>query len=224
MNFKKILFLVIFIGVTINSNAQKKMNFGLHAGLGMYKFHGNNNLQSPYGSKYGFMSAWLAGIDLQKNLNSKLDLFIQLTYENKGTLVLDPIYRDLSGQVIPSAKKNYKFTYIVLPFLFKYNFSSGKNKIYLAAGPYLGFLMKSQLSITDIEPYEDLVYKENLIYYNNVEIGFNLGIGCEFSLSSKQKLFTEVRGTSGLTNIDKIYYGSGKGKNGGVQFIVGTMF
>lgn len=220
----KIILLIFCLATHLSSSAQKNINFGFHVGIGEYKIYGNESFQNTFGVKYGFLPGWSAGIDLKKRLSNKLNLFLQLNYENKGTRVTEPLFTDVSGQTRFSAKVSLKTSFIVLPILFKYNLTSGNNSLYMTGGPYLGFLMKSQQTVTDIEPYEDIIYEENLAYYNRVEFGLNLGIGYDFPLSTKQKLFIELRGATGLTNLNKSSFRNEITKNGGIQFILGTMF
>jgi hypothetical protein len=105
--------------------------------------------------------------------------------------------------------------------MIKYSFSK-KNSFYLNGGPFVGYLLKSNLTndLVDIEGLEnDPDTTRNL--NKTTDFGLSLGFGKTFELN-KSSIFIEIRENLGLTNTSKTkVWGDGEAKTNSLNFIIG---
>lgn len=96
---------------------------------------------------------------------------------------------------------NYKLNYVTVPVMANWHFGRTRNW-YLNFGAFAGFLMSAS---TSGDPNQNTDVKN---YFNSTDFGLALGIGVNFPLSDKVKLFIEDDGQGGITNIFKSTDGS----------------
>jgi hypothetical protein len=150
------------------------------------------------------------GIVYEKEISPKVHFRPKLMFSQQGDRTktpssdnFDPIFTN----TFEIDQIDKKLTYINIPLEFKF-----WNKIYLIAGPQLGFLIN-----------EKAMSSFNKDAKSDIDFGFNLGTG--FTVN---KLFFEVGIYQGLTTVYSYnYYATGnsvKANNGYARFTVGYMF
>ncbi|WP_395634019.1 porin family protein [Flavobacterium sp.] len=150
------------------------------------------------------------GVVYEKELSPKVHFRPKLAFsqqgdrtKTEGVINFDPIV----GGDFELDQIDTKLTYINLPLDFKF-----WNKIYVIAGPQLGFLIQ-----------ETQMSQFNQKAKSSVDFGFNLGGG--FTVN---KLFFEVGIYQGFTEVYRYNYfytgNSVKAHNGFAKFTVGYMF
>nr|MBP6411445.1 outer membrane beta-barrel protein [Pseudarcicella sp.] len=120
------------------------------------------------------------------------------------------------------SKKNHD--YLVLPIMLKYNFSN-KNSFYVNAGPFIGFLLKSNLT-NDLEKINNLKYNpvSTTHLHNKTDFGISIGLGKTFSINKKNAIFIEFRENLGLTNTSNFkVWGNGELKTNSLNFVIGYL-
>ncbi len=150
------------------------------------------------------------GIVYEKELSPKVHFRPKLAFsqqgdrtKTKGVINFDPIV----GGDFELDQIDSKLTYLNIPLDFKF-----WNKIYVIAGPQLGFLIQ-----------EKQMGEFNQKAKSSVDFGFNLGAG--FTVN---KLFFEIGIYQGFTEVYQYNYfytgNSVKAQNGYAKFTVGYMF
>lgn len=150
------------------------------------------------------------GLVYEKQLTSKIAFRPKLILSQQGDRTRTPMevsFEPISYQNLEVDKLDKKLTYLNIPIDFKF-----WNKIYLIAGPQLGFLITEK-------SFGDYREKAN----SNIDFGINFGTG--FTV---HKMFFEIGIYQGLTSIYSYrYFYTGNNvsaQNGFVKFTFGYMF
>ncbi|MBF6640906.1 PorT family protein [Flavobacterium sp. J49] len=151
------------------------------------------------------------GIVYEKEIAPKVHFRPKLMFSQQGDRTKTPATINFDPMVIGNGFEmdqiDKKLTYINIPLEFKF-----WNKIYLLAGPQLGFLINEKAMSSFSQDAK-----------SDIDFGFNLGTG--FTVN---KLFFEVGIYQGLTTIYSYnYYATGssvKANNGYARFTVGYLF
>ncbi|RYZ98188.1 MAG: PorT family protein [Sphingobacteriaceae bacterium] len=135
------------------------------------------------------------------NAGISLDHYFSASWSIKGRLIYDQKGWDrgyIGFEDGSSTITDYKLDYLTVPVLANWHFGRTKNW-YLQFGPYVGFLLsaKGSAGIGDLKPY-----------MASTDIGFDLGIGVRFPVSDKTKLFIELNGQGGGSDVFKNNSGS----------------
>lgn len=218
------LSLIILLFSILSYSQNSKIKFGVQAGLNYSTLYGYNipsEISSVFPEKPTF--AYLGGLHFEYQIKEKLSLKLELNYERKGQKAdtyIEIIPSDgFGGEYNFTVKKNYD--YLILPIMIKYSFSD-KNSFYLNGGPFVGYLLKSNLTndLVDIEGLEnnpDTTTNLN----KRTDFGLSLGFGKTFELN-KRSIFIEIRENLGLTNTSKTkVWGNGEAKTNSLNFIIG---
>lgn len=222
---KLLLSISVLLISTLNYSQNSKLKFGIQAGLNYATFLGYEvpKEMSPFYSEspaFGF----LGGIHLEYQIKEKLRLKVELNYERKGQKADNTIeITDTDGFTTRynfTIKKNYD--YLVLPIMVKYCFSN-QNSFYLNGGPFIGYLLKSNLT-NDLEKIEGLnndpIETTNLNH--KTDFGLTVGLGKTFAINPKNSIFIEIRENLGLTNTSKSkVWGNGTAKTNSLNLILG---
>jgi hypothetical protein len=215
------LLLISFLNYSQNSN----IKFGIHAGLNYSTFYGYDvpaALSTVYNESPAF--AYLGGINFEYQIKEKLSLKLELNYERKTQKADNYVeFIDVNGFT-----KSYKFTskknydYLVLPIMVKYNFGN-KNSFYANGGPFIGYLLKSNLT-NDLGDIEGLNNEplETTNLNNKTDFGLAIGLGKMIEINEKSSISIEIRENLGLTNTskDKVW-GNGEAKTNSLNLIIG---
>lgn len=130
------------------------------------------------------------------NIGASVDYYFSDRWSIKGKLIYDRKGWDNGGIIIDGGiweKTDYNLDYVTIPVMANWHFGSSRNW-YLHFGPYIGFLMNAK----DTEFDTDI--KEG---FNTFDAGIALGIGVKIPLNDKLKLFFELDGQGGMSDIVK---------------------
>jgi opacity protein-like surface antigen len=134
----------------------------------------------------GNRSGFAVGLGLNRWLGTSLSFAPELLYAIKG------------GQD-PDSDANVKFSYVELPILFRYNFSTGGQvRPFITAGPTVSFLMSCDVNDGEGETATcDDAYGEDESY-DSMDFGGMVGAGFMFN-----RIGVSVRYEMGFKAIDK---------------------
>lgn len=221
---KLCLSLIVLLFSILSYSQNSKIKFGVQAGLNYSTFYGYNlpsGISSVFSEKPTF--AYLGGLNFEYQIKEKLSLKLELNYERKGQKA--DTYIEITDT--DGFTKDYNFTlkknydYLILPIMIKYSFSD-KNSYYFNGGPFVGYLIKSNLTndLVDIEGLEnDPETTTNL--NKRTDFGLSLGFGKTFEFN-KNSIFIEIRENLGLTNTSKTkVWGDGEAKTNSLNLIIG---
>ncbi len=179
---KKITLLLFLIAFNYSwSQGKGDIQLGFFAGIQLSNVSDIEENEEA-SSKIGFNG----GIYGDFYFNDTWSIKAKIGYDQKG-------YGDAAveeyfgGQDILS----FSFHYITVPITLNWHFGNNK-EWYINAGPYVGYLLGANLGSSQ---QRDLL--------NNIDIGAAYGLGYKFSISENSKLFIEINGQSGLTDIVK---------------------
>jgi opacity protein-like surface antigen len=185
---KKILLtLIIVSGLYFAASAQTRNSneFGINIGY-------NAATVTESGSNYtsDYTSGLNLGVSLEHYFNDRWSIKGKLIYDQKGW-GNGYLYFD-DGSEIDGV--NFHLNYLTVPVMANWHFGRTRNW-YLHFGPYVGFLLNTTESSNSGVNIKD--------YFNTTEVGFDAGIGVKFPVSNHIKLFIEVDGQGGFTNVFK---------------------
>ena len=221
---RKLLLTIPFLLISfLNYSQNSKIKFGVQAGLNYSNFRGYEVPVSPFYSESPAF-AYLGGLNFEYRIKEKLSLKLELNYERKSQKADNLIALTDTDQFTESynfrSQKNYD--YLVLPIMIKYNFSN-KNSFYLNGGPFIGFLLKSNLT-NDLGKIDGLNNEpvETSNFNNKTDFGLSIGLGKTIEINGKNSIFIEIRENLGLTNTSKNkVWGNGEVKTNSLNLIVG---
>lgn len=112
---------------------------------------------------------------------------------------------------------DYRLNYLEVPLLVKINFGGEKVRLYVNAGPSIGYLMSGRVngrisalgiigtSIDESIEFTDSPTPLNIrqLDANRIEAGLNFGGGVGYALLGSTALFVDVRYNMGLTDFNK---------------------
>lgn len=223
---KKLLLSITFLLITtLNYSQNSKIKIGIQAGLNYSNFRGYDlpvQFEPFYSESPAF--SFLGGLNFEYQMKEKLSLKLELNYERKSQKGDNNIEvtdtNDFSQNYNFTSKKNYD--YLVLPIMLKYNFSD-TNSFYVNGGPFIGYLLKSNLT-NDLEKIDGLnndpVETTNL--NNKTDFGLSIGLGKTIEINEKNSIFIEIRENLGLSNTSKNkVWGNGEVKTNSLNLIIG---
>lgn len=188
--------LFILLSITLTAKqAQAQVDFGIRGGVNIASL---NDTDLDAQSNVGFM----AGFYLQYPIaNSPIVIQPEVLYSQKGFEL------DLANNTGVA-----NFNYIEVPVLVKFNYVlDGSFTPYVAAGPYIGFLIDSSAEFNDVTFEDDL---ENL-----KTVDFGVAVGAGFSYN---RFNLGVRYSAGLTPVFEDDDASAK--NGVLSIVAGFDF
>lgn len=215
---KQVVLVLLALVATLSTYAQ--VSFGLKAGYNNASISvedgGNNSRLS------GFHAGGIADISLAENFSLQPQLlFIMKGTKQKG-------YKETIAGVdvnIPGSKLT--LNYLELPVNFLYKHEVGAGKIFVGAGPYLGFGISGKSKVDDSDAdgkvkfdgkkSEDIEAGDEDMHLKRIDAGANVLAGYEL----KNGLLFSVNYSLGLTNIDP---DGAKSKNNYFGISVGYLF
>jgi hypothetical protein len=164
--------------------AQKRGDVELGVNLGFNKSSvSNDKNQSDQGAGFNFAGS------VDYYFSNRWSLKGKLIYDQKGW-DNDVIQDSNTGYYYPT---NFNVNYLTVPVMANWHFGKTRNW-YLDFGPYIGFLLNAK----------DTHYGTNVTNaFNTTDFGLSLGIGVKIPVSDKIKIFIEMDGQGGATNIIK---------------------
>jgi hypothetical protein len=225
---KKTLLIITLLFSLFTFSQNSKIKFGFQAGLNYSNFRGYN-IPSTFNQVYSESPAfaYLGGINVEYKIKERLSLKFELNYERKSQKADNNIeirenFDDLPQTYKFTSKKNYD--YLIIPVLLKYNFTA-QNSFYVNGGPFLGYLLKSQitnnLNVPNFNSDDLDTTKDN----KKVDFGLSFGLGKIIDLNNNKAINIELRENLGLSNTSNIdVWNGGNVKTNSVNLIVGLIF
>jgi len=176
--------ILILSAICTTALAQTKGNteFGVNIGLNGATVTTNQYTNTSY--RTGFN----AGVSGEYYFSDRWGVKVKLSYEQKG-------WNDGSigyGNG-PSFSTDYKLDYITIPVMANWHFGRTRNW-YLNFGPYVGILINAKLTASA---------DDAKALFNTVDGGLAAGIGIKFPVAPHTKLFIEINGQGGASDIVK---------------------
>ncbi|MBD1384966.1 PorT family protein [Mucilaginibacter rigui] len=177
---------LLAVSTTAFSQSKGETKFGVNVGLNFANVTASGMTNDDY--RIGFN----AGVYADHYFSDSWSLKAKLTYDQKGW---DKGFINTGGGNVIT---NYQVDYLTIPVLANWHFGRTKNW-YLNFGPYVGILLKAKETAggMDLKPL-----------FSSTDFGADLGIGVKFPVAAKTKLFIELNGQGGLTDIFKNNTGS----------------
>lgn len=193
---KLVCALLIVTFFVTKSSAQSNVRIGFNGGLTYSGFRGNTQIET-LDAGLDFM----AGVSFEYQIKDKLSLVANLNYERK-TATDKPYIEIIENPDDPSfygrVKIKFQNQFISLPILLKYKFGPN-NSLYLNGGPFLSYLLKSELS----NDYDNVTSDET-DNFKTLDFGLSFGFGKTFKLKNGNGISVEIRENLGLTNISDV--------------------
>ncbi|MEI7595017.1 MAG: porin family protein [Bacteroidota bacterium] len=161
---------------------------------------GSPSITTIFGTRGKAITGYSGGIILQQNLNKRLSIHTNLSYERKGFSKYGH-YQDVGyhpyGYGFHTAVN--QFDYLSTAILLRAN-TGNKLKFFVNAGPFISYLIKASSNVL----YEGSASKESLVQTKNVmrfDYGGTLGLGLSVPIKSKLAISCELRENFGIQNI-----------------------
>ncbi|WP_448518302.1 porin family protein [Rhodoflexus sp.] len=169
-----LLFFALLLGVVSLAYAQSPLSVGLRGGVNFANLSAENtSFDSRTGINFGAF--------LTYSVKETFGITGEINYAQKGART--------------SASK-LNINYVEIPLHFTYFFGKGNLRPKLMAGPYVGFLMNSEIEIANTT-----VNAKDL--YNSTDFGASLGAGLHYSLGDGKWFYFDGRYGLGLSDITK---------------------
>ena len=178
----KYLFAVLFIFPVIVLKSQT-LHYGVKADLNLSNIKGNGTSASYMG---GVQVSGFTEIRLDKKWGLQPELLFTQSNTKKGDNFL--VYYNTNGNYY--AEDNIKLSYLNVPVLFRYNFSTA---LTLLAGPQIGFLLYDNESLRE----------DGKGAFKKYEVSGNAGL--QFNISSVSLSARYNLGFSNINDIDNRY-------------------
>lgn len=202
---------LIIIGILFTTLAFSQIRIGINAGANLSKFKGNLVVENA-DSKVGF----LIGAYFEYYLKENLSLKSNLNFERR-IISLDDFVLDEFGQLTISINQNFKYNYLTLPILLKYEAGNSK-KIFFNGGFELDYLL-------NIKAKTEGVLEDNSTFdLNQIDLNFSIGIGTIFNIDNKNNLNVELRFNPNIANISKESYVENPIKNNTLKLVASWNF
>ena len=181
---RKILITALLFCVcrTVSRAQNSKVEFGVEGGFNTSYLQDTNsgaNSDAVYGVNLGITGDYY--------FSSHWSLAAKLLYDQKGWGNGYLIAAD--GSEITGI--NFKLNYLTVPLMASFHFGRTRS-FYIDFGPYLGSLLSAEdtNNNTGVKPY-----------FNNMDFGFDFGIGWKYPISKSVKFFIEGEAQAGIVNI-----------------------
>ena len=193
---KTVYALLVSIFFISNNFAQSKLKLGVNGGLTYSSFRGNPQIETL---DAGF--DFLVGVSFEYQLKERLSLVANINYDRK-TATDNPYIQIIENPDDPSfygkVKIKFRNQYLSLPILLKYKFGTN-NSFFINGGPFLSFLLKSELT----NNYDD-TSSDQTDNFKTLDYGLTFGFGKTFKLKNNNELSIEIRENLGLSEINDV--------------------
>jgi hypothetical protein len=188
---KKYLLVLVTISMNINNILAQynKFEFGIE-GAPMYSYVN----ETSYWLKPGF--GFYVGTSFQYGFNRYLSIKTGTSFNQNNYKLWNNIVQGWPPKYIPKITI-YKLNYLSIPLLLKVGIPLEKITIYANVGPYLGYLLSEESTITigSGSPYTE----NQISKFLRVDLGVVYGLGISINIRKKYSLFVEARYNWGLT-------------------------
>lgn len=187
---KYFIILVILIGKYTFSQAQssqvgtiKNPEFGINFG-----FNDAYVTQNQGDNKSGVVGGINFGLSAEYYFSDRWGIKAKVIYDQKGWG--NGYLTTSDGSTLDNV--NFQLNYITVPIMANWHFAPNRNW-YLNFGPYIGFLQSAKETTDNIDTKSA---------FNSTDFGLGFGIGVKIPLSNSVKLFFELEGQSGVSNLN----------------------
>jgi len=183
-----------------NSNAQN-IDYGFHSGININSARGTA-LSTPY--KKTLIGLNIGG-HIKFNITRYFGIKLQPQYDQNGWAYRNLYFTTGGGNSIGQGDALTRLSYINLPVLAEYTVGN-KIKFHIAAGGFVGVLVKSELitRITDpVPPNETSTTKSKSDSWQTINAGLSFGAGLQIPAGKNLKIDIQVLDNYGLGNINK---------------------
>jgi len=202
-----LVFLFVIFSVTIVSS-KGNLSIGIQGGVNFANASVEPDIGKDYTARIGLMVGGLMELDITQFFAFKLDLL----YVEKGAK-----WETETNDT--TSKSTWKFDYVEFPMLFKAKFEQPMFEVNVFIGPNLGILLNAK-GISEVGGESMTIdFKE---ITRPIDIAFDFGGGGEFAFNPKVALFTNIRYSLGVYDIDETDIG--EWKSNGIQILAGTKF
>jgi opacity protein-like surface antigen len=177
--------LLILLGIYSVSSAQTRSTTEIGFNIG---YNASNIYYSHSDGSNDYKGGFNAGISLEYYFSNNWGFKGKAIYDQKGWGNATLNFADGTeyGATV-------HLNYLTIPLMADCHFGRNRNW-YLNFGPYVGFLLNANESVSNTDLKDG---------FNSTDFGFAAGIGVKFPVSNKVKMFVEVDGQAGLTDIFK---------------------
>ncbi len=180
------------LGIYCSSFAQTKNTVEFGGGIG---YNAASVAYSGTGQNTAYTGGFNAGFSAEYYFSDRWSMKGKLSYDQKGWGSGFLSYSD--GTQINGI--NFHLNYLTIPVMANWHFGRTR-EWYLNFGPYLGLLLNSTESSNSGADIKSA--------FNTTDAGLAAGIGVKFPVANHVKLFLEIDGQSGFTNIFKVSDGT----------------
>ena len=180
-----------------------KIEYGFLSGVNFNKIRlqGVNSYLKEYVTNYTGVSV---GGYFKVNITEQFGIKALVQYDQNGYRLGELTFTDSNGFPLTTGNVTIKINYLNFPIVGEFRFGN-KIKYYINAGPYIGFVLSSNIVIkirsTNTTP-ED-ISKEKTNSYKSTNMGASFGAGTQIPISKKIQLHVAVKNNIGLSNIIK---------------------
>jgi hypothetical protein len=209
---KKILILSIFFCFILckafaqknkNTTTLPKMEYGFLSGVNFNTIR-KNNVNIFLKETLTHYTGLSIGGYFKININQLFGIKVLAQYDQNGYKLGNITFTDASGNNLAPGNVTIKPTYLNLPIVGEFTFGN-KIKYYVNAGPYVGFLLRSNLiiKISSTSTSQGSTTKTKSDGYKSTNFGVSFGTGTLIPISKKLQLHVAVKNNVGLSNIIK---------------------
>jgi opacity protein-like surface antigen len=164
---KKLLFIIL--GMVLAYGLTAQVRYGVKIGGTLSSLYGEYDGESDNSDpKIGIK----AGAFLEYSFSPSLALQPELLYVNNGG-------KDKYEDEYESATEKINLHQLQLPVNLKYKMGADNLKFYVAAGPYLGYIIAARLKWSDEDESENLYGEDSNL--SHFDFGVGAGVGVEIS-------------------------------------------
>ncbi len=238
MKFIRLSLFIFIISSGATLSAQN-ISIGARAGISIPNLSASGDEQNPLNTGYSSRLGPEFGLFAEFKISDLFSIQPMLEYSSQGGkkdgLQAFPTPDNISGMFPPGQAPTYlyanfkseaKINYLMIPILAKFghSFSNSPWRIYIDAGPFVGFLLSAkQVTSGNSDVYLDPAGQQDLgvgaipfdntqdikDQLHNVNVGVEGNLGLNYHFASNN-IFIEFGGNYGFLNIQK---GTANGKN-----------
>ena len=185
--FTTLLVALCFCTAAFSQKRAGDVEVGVNIGLNLSTVTADQYTNSDYHTGFN------AGVSLDYFFSSAWSIKGKVVYDQKGW---NNGFIDYGNN--QSYTTDYKLDYITIPVMANWHFGRTRNW-FLDFGPYLGILASAKETAGDADVKD---------FFNTTDAGLALGIGVKFPVGNGTKLFIELHGQGGISDIVKDNQGS----------------
>lgn len=186
-----------------STNRKANMEYGFLSGANFNSIRKNNQNVFLKENLTNYTGLSIGGY-LKININQLFGIKVLAQYDQNGYRLGEITFTDASGYELAPGNVTIKTTYLNFPIVGEFTFGH-KIKYYVNAGPYIGFLVASNVftKISSTSNFAGYSSKEKTDGYKSTNIGASLGAGTLIPIYKNIQLHIGIKNNIGLSNITK---------------------